>query len=154
MKVIETPQIFAEVSAGELLDKLTILQIKFGRINDSSKLQNIAREMEAIGQTVNELGLLSSPKILELYGQLDDVNEELWDIENDLRALEAAGLPELGDEHSFSMECSVVQWRNLKQFISLARKVYVKNDRRAAIKKEINQEFGSRLVEEKSYASY
>jgi hypothetical protein len=122
--------IHAPISVGELLDKLTILNIKMQRIKDVDKLNNIFNEQKELKAIADKL---SSPIGLSLlYEQLLSVNDELWDIEDSKRRHEK--------EQRFDEE-----------FIQLARQVYLKNDIRATIKKEINLLMGSTIVEEKSY---
>jgi tetratricopeptide (TPR) repeat protein len=125
--------LLVEVSAGELLDKITILQIKSERITDLAKLHNVRVELEAL-QTV-QTALPQSPELAELMAQLKAVNEQLWDIEDAIRLCER--------EQDFG-----------PRFIELARSIYRLNDRRAALKRAINERTGSRLIEEKSYADY
>ena len=122
-----------EVSHGEIVDKLTILQIKKKNITDVEKLNNITKEYNYLVLIVeNDLGIsLSSPEYLELLS----INEELWVIEDDIRDKERK--KEFDDD-----------------FIKLARAVYHTNDVRAKIKKEINLKYSSGFVEEKSYQSY
>ena len=122
------------VSVGEVIDKVTILEIKSERINDEAKLKNVATELEALRPLVSG-GVFDSDELVELTDGLRRVNTELWDIEDDIRAEEAAG--RFGD-----------------RFIELARAVYITNDRRAELKKKINLATGSNLVEEKSYEDY
>ncbi|RBW48116.1 DUF6165 family protein [Marinobacter sp. F3R11] len=122
------------VSFGEVLDKITILEIKSERIKDEVKLQNVRLELDELSATWNE-AVKDQNAISELRKQLKAVNEELWVIEDDIRDEEAA--------QNFG-----------QKFIELARAVYVTNDKRAAIKKEINLALGSRFVEEKSYQDY
>jgi tetratricopeptide (TPR) repeat protein len=123
--------LLVEVSAGELLDKLAILQIKSERIADPDKLRNIRLEMESLAAV--RATLESSPALAELEQKLKGVNEHLWDIEDEIRVYE--------QRQDFGPE-----------FIACARSVYRENDRRAAIKRAINDLLQSRLVEEKSYA--
>ncbi|MEP9369746.1 DUF6165 family protein [Xanthobacter sp. VNH20] len=124
-------EILAPVSAGELIDKITILEIKAERITDPVKRANVVRELTAL-ERLRDVHALS--KGFEgLTAEIKSVNEALWVIEDDLRELEA--------EKRFDAK-----------FVELARLVYVTNDRRAAIKKEINIRSGSLIVEEKSYA--
>jgi len=123
-----------EISVGELLDKITILEIKSERITDPTKLANITTELETLRRTW-EASPLAELDLGDLSFRLKAVNEALWDIEDGIRALEAA--QSFGDE-----------------FIELARAVYHRNDERAALKREINRLAGSRLVEEKSYTDY
>ena len=121
----------AEVSNGEILDKLSILEIKLDNVKDESKLENIGREHTALSLVASHIP--ASP--LELYNDLKSVNQELWDIEDRIRVKER--------NREFDQE-----------FIALARSVYQTNDKRAEIKKEINLHTGSNLVEEKSYENY
>jgi hypothetical protein len=122
-----------EVSHGEIVDKLTILQIKKENITDPSKLDNIMKEYDYLLSVVeNDLGILTeSPEYLELLS----INKELWVIEDDIRDKER--VKEFDDD-----------------FIKLARAVYYTNDVRAKVKKEINLKYSSGFVEEKSYQSY
>ena len=123
-------------SVGELIDKITILEIKQQRIADPVKQHNVARELEALLQVVQqqELGYPSSA-LAELGAALSAVNQQLWQIEDDIRDCERQA--DFGP-----------------RFIELARSVYQRNDERAAIKRRINEQCGSDLVEEKSYAAY
>lgn len=123
-----------EVSVGELLDKITILEIKAERVSDPDKLTNINTELESLRRTW-ALSPLSAQDIADQMTHLKAINEELWDIEDGIREFEA--------KRSFGDE-----------FVRLARSVYHSNDRRAAIKRELNVKLGSRLVEEKSYSDY
>jgi hypothetical protein len=122
-----------EVSHGEIVDKLTILQIKKENITDPSKLDNIVKEYDYLLSVVeNDLGISTeSPEYLELLS----INKELWVIEDDIRDKER--VKEFDED-----------------FIKLARAVYYTNDVRAKIKKEINLKYSSGFVEEKSYQSY
>ncbi|GAA0850908.1 DUF6165 family protein [Marinobacter szutsaonensis] len=122
------------VSFGEVLDKITILEIKSERIKDDAKLKNVRLELDELTETWNE-AVKDQSAIEDLRKQLKAVNEELWVIEDDIRDQEAA--QDFGP-----------------RFIELARAVYVTNDKRAAIKKEVNLALGSRFVEEKSYQDY
>ena len=122
------------VSVGEVVDKVTILEIKSERISDSEKLRNVAAELDALRPLVSG-GVFDSAELVALTDGLRAVNGELWDIEDDIRAEEAAG-------------------RVGERFLELARAVYVTNDRRAELKKKINLATGSQLVEEKSYEDY
>lgn len=119
------------VSAGELIDKITILQIKFDRISDDHKRANVKRELDAL-VAVHARHLAHVAGLSALTERLCRVNERLWDIEDNIRAEEA--------RQSFGAD-----------FVALARSVYQSNDERARIKREINRLAGSRLVEEKSY---
>ncbi|MEP1216519.1 MAG: DUF6165 family protein [Marinobacter sp.] len=122
------------VSFGEVLDKITILEIKSERIADPEKVRNVRLELDELSATWNE-AVQDQAAIADLRKQLKSVNEELWEIEDDIRDQEAA--------QDFGA-----------RFIELARAVYVTNDKRAAIKKEVNLALGSRFVEEKSYQDY
>ncbi|BES69895.1 DUF6165 family protein [Marinobacter nanhaiticus D15-8W] len=122
------------VSFGEVLDKITILEIKSERIKDEEKVRNVRLELDELSETWNE-AVQDQAVIADLRKQLKSVNEQLWVIEDDIRDQEAA--QDFGP-----------------RFIELARAVYVTNDKRAAIKKEINLALGSRFVEEKSYQDY
>ena len=127
-------EILTPISPGELLDKLTILTIKLENIADASKRANVQVEHDLLSKVANE-GIPKSDEITTLNAALLSVNKELWDIEDDIRDCERAG--DFGDE-----------------FIRLARAVYVTNDKRADLKKQINIALGSEIVEEKSYADY
>jgi peptidoglycan hydrolase CwlO-like protein len=120
-----------EVSNGEIVDKLTIIQIKLERIKEKGKVLNLQKEYEILDAAVKDI--LSKDN--ELYKRLYKVNCKLWDIEDRIRELEKAG-----------------QFDN--EFIETARAVYFTNDERSVIKKEINNLTGSKLVEEKSYEDY
>jgi len=123
-----------EISVGEFLDKITILQIKKDQIKDTAKLVNINKELDALLQAWQQ-SPYAGADIREDLRSLRSVNEKLWEIENAIREKEAKG--EFDD-----------------RFIELARSVYVTNDKRAVLKKGINQRLGSGYVEEKSYKDY
>ena len=127
-------QLQVPVSVGEVLDKITILQIKLAHISDTNKRVNIQNELDALLPLTAGDGF-ATDEMQGLMAELKSVNEALWDIEDDIREKEAA--------KSFDAE-----------FIKLARAVYVTNDRRAEIKQQINLATGSALIEEKSYESY
>ena len=122
------------VSFGEVLDKITILEIKSERIKDEAKVRNVRLELDELTTTWNE-AVPDQSAIGDLREQLKSVNEQLWEIEDDIRDQEAA--QDFGP-----------------RFIELARAVYVTNDKRAAIKKDVNLALVSRFVEEKSYQDY
>ena len=125
--------VLVEISLGELVDKLTILQIKSERIADETKLLNVRQELEALAGAL-ALAVPQPPaELAQSRDELRTVNEALWDVENDIRRAEAAG--DFGPH-----------------FIALARSVYLHNDRRSALKRHINELLGSRLIEEKSYS--
>jgi hypothetical protein len=124
-------EVLIPVSPGELLDKVTILRIKVARIQDAAKLANVKLELSLLEQIWKDSGAAAHDVALDERA-LENVNERLWDIEDRIRDKEA--------RQTFDRE-----------FIELARAVYICNDERAAIKKHINLQLGSRLVEEKSY---
>ncbi len=121
-------------SPGDFLDKLTILEIKAERIRDAAKLANVKRELETLRATW-AASPLAGRDVSRPTAELREVNAKLWDIEDRIREKEAARL--------FDAE-----------FVELARSVYRTNDRRAAIKRELNVLLGSDLIEEKSYSKY
>jgi hypothetical protein len=126
--MIEVP-----VSWGELVDKITILQIKSDRMSDEQKLANVRKELTLLTEKLGENAAV--PEVKRLTGELYNVNAALWDIEDEIRDCENAG--DFGEK-----------------FISLARSVYITNDKRADLKREVNTALGSGLVEEKSYQKY
>jgi len=123
-----------EISPGELIDKITILDIKRQRITDAAKLANVEREWTAL-TAARDGAVKSSGELDRLTAELKRVNERLWQIEDDIRDCER--------RKDFG-----------RKFVELARSVYKNNDRRAELKREINVLLGSRLSEEKSYAAY
>ncbi len=123
-----------ELSVGELLDKITILQIKTERIDDVSKLENINKELKVLLSLWGESPYSRHDLDAETK-ELKTINEELWDIEDKIRDKEREQVFDQG-------------------FISLARAVYFTNDKRADIKRKINSKTGSELIEEKSYSDY
>jgi len=127
-------EISVPVSFGELLDKIAILQIKSERMHDEAKLANVRTELSALERTWMAHPL-ASQDIVRLRADLKAVNERLWEIEDDIRLKEKA--------QAFDAD-----------FIRLARSVYIENDERARIKKDINLALGSTYVEEKSYQDY
>jgi hypothetical protein len=126
--------ILVPLSPGELLDKITILRIKVVRITDPAKVANVRLELDLLEKTWRDTGCAAFD-VARDERALQAVNERLWDVEDLIRDKEA--------KQTFDRE-----------FIDLARAVYVSNDERAAIKKRINLQLGSRLVEEKSYKPY
>ena len=118
------------VSIGEHIDKITILEIKSERINDSNKLNNIKKELDLL-LTLDNKNIVGSKEYYELH----KVNESLWEVEDAIRIKDQQN--NFGDE-----------------FIELARQVYRLNDERSRIKNNINIRYGSDLIEEKSYDSY
>lgn len=125
-------EIHTPISVGELLDKLTILEIKSSRISDPNKLLNINKELKLLAEVCHQNHInMNDSLIIELKKH----NEALWDIEDKIR----------DKERSKQFD---------KEFIDLARAVYFTNDKRAEVKKQINLKSGSALVEEKSYNPY
>jgi len=122
-----------EVSWGELVDKLTILEIKQRRLSAPAAVANVKRELAALSKVVDDLQAPAG--FAALKQNLSAINESLWEIEDRIRAKEAAG--------SFDRE-----------FIELARAVYISNDKRAAFKREINLLLKSDVIEEKQYTPY
>jgi Family of unknown function (DUF6165) len=126
--MIEVP-----VSWGELVDKITILQIKSDRMSDPVKLANVRKELTLLTGKLGTYGDVA--EVAQLTKALYDVNSALWEIEDEIRDCENAG--------DFS-----------DRFVQLARSVYITNDKRAELKRDVNAVLGSELVEEKSYQSY
>ena len=122
------------VSPGEVLDKITILEIKSERMSDPDKVANVKIELDLLQETwagsVDEDSV-----IVDLHAQLKEINEALWEIEDDIRDKERA--------KEFD-----------ERFIELARSVYFTNDRRSQVKKDLNLHLGSAIIEEKSYQDY
>lgn len=123
-----------EIPAAELIDKITILEIKRDRIADAAKRENVLRELEVLRQA-RDTTTQPSTELAKLTRRLKGVNQVLWDIEDQIRDCE--------HRQDFGPE-----------FIQLARNVYQNNDQRADLKRQINRLLGSRLVEEKSYRDY
>ena len=129
---INSPQ--APISWGELFDTITILQIKLDNLTLKNALENVEQELKKLQSIFTQY----CPKTMEttqLEGELRQINQQLWDIEDQIR----------GKERNNSFD---------DEFIQLARSVYITNDERSRIKRKINDMFGSELVEEKSYAEY
>jgi hypothetical protein len=126
--------VLVPISPGELLDKITILRIKAVRITDAAKVANVRLELGLLEQTWRDSGC-AAVNIAADERALHEVNERLWDIEDRIRDKEAV--------QTFD-----------RDFIELARAVYVSNDERAAIKRRVNEQLGSRILEEKSYRPY
>ena len=124
-----------EVSNGELLDKLTILELKLTNIADVQKLSNIQKEHDELSPLADQLFDSYGEELKNLYKKLTEINSELWTIEDDIRECER--------NKDFGSD-----------FVSLARAVYFTNDKRSEIKKSINLLTGSGFVEEKSYEDY
>lgn len=127
-------KLMTEISVGEFLDKVTILEIKAERISDAAKLENVNRELNILRGIWAEAGI-DYPGLAEHTAELKAINEAIWEIEDNIRDKER--------EQCFD-----------DGFIQLARSVYFTNDRRAAVKRDINVAVGSNLIEEKSYSDY
>jgi hypothetical protein len=128
-------KILAEISVGELFDKITILNIKTKKIQDSEKLMNIKNELNFLNNQASNINVKDKESLNKNINKLQSINEELWDIENYKRECEAN--KDFGEK-----------------FIELSRDVHFKNDIRAQIKKEINLLTDSIIVEEKEYSRY
>jgi len=126
--------ISVEVSPGELIDKISILEIKLERIGDADKLANVKLEWETLC-AARDGAIEPSDELERLSADLKEANGRLWAIEDDIRDCERS--KDFGEA-----------------FVELARSIYITNDKRARLKREINELLGSRLVEEKSYAAY
>lgn len=127
------PDILVPISVGELMDKITILELKSERIRNPTQLKNVVHELQALRAV--RLGDMDRAILDKLSAELKRVNATLWDVEDAIRDCEARS--DFGD-----------------RFIELARSVYRLNDERARLKKAINIASGSRLLEEKSYRSF
>jgi hypothetical protein len=127
-------KIFAEISVGELLDKISILEIKQNNLKDEEKLKIVTKELLSLKETLNK-DVEFTDEIQSLYNDLKNINSKLWDIEDGKRDCERR--KEFGEE-----------------FIQLARSVYIENDNRAKIKNNINKLSGSNISEVKSYEKY
>ena len=128
---VPTPSVAVETAPGELIDKITILEIKAERMGDPEKVRNVRTELDTL-RRARDRTILPSDALASLTAELRSVNEALWDIEDEIRGCERAG--DFGPK-----------------FVELARSVYFNNDNRAAIKRKINVLLGSKLIEEKSY---
>ena len=126
--------IHVPVSPGEVLDKITILEIKSERMSDPAKVANVRIELALLQETWAK-SVTSDEVIEDLHDQLKKINETLWEIEDDIRDKER-----------------VKEFDG--RFIELARQVYFTNDRRSQVKKELNLHLGSLIIEEKSYQDY
>ena len=127
-------KIFAEISVGELLDKISILEIKEKNIKDEQKIKIISKELESLNYTLKK-DVNITDEIKSLYEDLKKINIKLWNIEDGKRDCERNG--DFGEK-----------------FIQLARSVYIENDQRAKIKNKINKISGSNILEVKSYDEY
>jgi len=127
-------KIYAEISVGELLDKISILEIKQKNLKDNEKIKIVNKELESLNITLKK-DVTMTEEIQSLYQDLKKINSMLWDIEDEKRDCERN--KDFGDK-----------------FIELARSVYIENDNRAKIKNKINQLSGSNISEVKSYDKY
>ena len=132
--VNESKKILSEISAGELFDKLSILEIKLDKIKSKDSQEEINKEY-IILKKAQDLNIKSSEKIKQLFREIKEVNQNLWEVENRIRMCEK--------KKDFG-----------KKFIELSRAVYFNNDKRAKIKSEINEILGSNIKEIKQYADY
>ena len=130
----KSKKILTEISAGELLDKISILEIKLDKIKDKESLVEINKEYESLNKTKNS-NLNLTKELKNLINKLKEINMKLWAIEDEKRICEK--------KKDFG-----------KKFIDLSRNVYINNDKRAEIKSEINRLLGSNIKEVKKYASY
>lgn len=130
-KLITLAQIVIPVPPGELIDKITILEIKAQRLDHAEKLKNVQRELSLL-RAEQDKHISMDAELSRLQQQLRAVNEKIWDLENDIRDCEAR--EDFGEK-----------------FIGVARQIYATNDHRARLKREINTYLGSELLEEKSY---
>ncbi len=126
--------IHVPVSPGEVLDKITILEIKSERMTDPGKVANVRVELALLQDTWSK-AVKEDEVIHDLHAQLKEINEALWEIEDDIRDKERV--------KEFD-----------QRFIELARSVYFTNDRRSEVKKKLNLHLGSQIIEEKSYQDY
>ena len=126
--------VLVPVSWGEVIDKITVLEIKSEKLDDSGKLANVRKELGLLA-AIRDKEFPDHGELAALSADLKSVNAALWDIEDHIRDCERA--KDFG-----------------QRFIDLARAVYITNDKRAAVKRQINELLGSSLVEEKSYAPY
>ena len=130
----KSKKILSEVSAGELLDKISILEIKLKKIKDKNNLKEIKKEYKIL-QKIQNSSIKFDDKIKELFDSIKKVNIKLWNVEDNLRICEK--------NKDFG-----------KKFIKLAREVYFNNDKRSKIKSKINELLGSNIKEVKQYAEY
>ena len=130
----KSKKILSEISAGELLDKITILEIKLEKIRDKNSLMEVEKEYKILKKNQSSIIELEG-KINDLFQNLKNVNLKLWNVEDSLRVCEK--------NKDFG-----------KQFVELAREVYLDNDKRSKIKSDINKMLGSNLIEIKQYVRY
>ena len=132
--VNKSKKILTEISAGELLDKISILEIKLKKIQDKSNQKEINKEYKIL-KKAQKSNIKLNEKSINLFKELKNINLKLWDIEDKVRIFEK--------DKNFN-----------EIFVQLAREVYFNNDRRAKIKSEINKIFKSNITEIKKYANY
>ena len=132
--MVHTKSVRVEIAVGELIDKITILEIKQARITDSAKMRNVQTELKSLTMA-RDAAVPDSQELRELTNQLKRINESLWEIEDKIRRCE--------QQQDFG-----------PHFIELARSVYRSNDQRALLKRQINQLLGSQWSEEKEYVNY
>jgi len=130
----ESKKILSEISAGELLDKMSILEIKLDKIKDQNKLKEVKKEYDLL-KKVEKSNIKTDQEIERLFAEIKKTNLSLWDIEDKIRICEKK--KDFGEN-----------------FINLSRNVYINNDKRAKIKSEINKLLGSNIREIKEYADY
>ena len=130
----KSKKILCEISAGELLDKISILEIKLDKIKSKNSQEEISKEYRILKEA-QDLNIKTTEKIKQLFRKIKEVNLNLWDIENEIRICEK--------KKDFG-----------KKFTELSRAVYFNNDKRAKIKSEINEILGSNIREIKQYADY
>ena len=128
-------EIQINISVGELIDKITILQIKKDKITNLEKVEKVSYELELLENSLNSFKTGETEELKKLMNELKIINEKLWGIEDDIRLLEK--------NKKFESE-----------FIELARSVYITNDERFEVKNKINKLFSSNVVEVKSYEEY
>ena len=132
--VIKSKKILSEISAGELLDKISILEIKLEKVKDKTNLEEINKEYKILKE-VQDSNIETTEKLKALFNDVKEINLNLWDIEDRLRICEK--------NKDFG-----------QNFIKLARQVYLNNDKRSKIKSEINKILGSNIKEIKQYVNY
>ena len=132
--VNESKKILSEISAGELLDKISILEIKLEKIEDKNNLEEVKKEYKIL-QKIQNSSIKFDDKIKELFNSIKVINIKLWNVEDELRVCEK--------NKDFG-----------KNFVKLAREVYLNNDKRSKIKSEMNKILGSNIREVKQYINY
>ena len=130
----KSKKIVIEISAGELLDKISILEIKLKKIKNKENQHNIAKEHKILKKTLNS-SIKMNKKIKRIFNELKKINLNLWNIEDEIRLCER--------KRDFT-----------ENFVKLARRVYVNNDKRAKVKLDVNKSMNSNIIEIKKYSSY